>query len=629
MSYGSTKQKKILNGILYLSGEDDMKIKPAGKILLLILSIGVAFGLWRGWQKFGDAILPSASGGNSVVPGKVDLPNPDANPGSGVVAYTAPGSAAGCSDKPEVRMLVWAWNAQMGLMLANGGPQATSGSQMCNNNVNLKLSRQDDVSKMQADMLAFATDLSQGNAQPKRGAHFVAIMGDGSAAFLKGVNDSLKRLGPEYVAKVVGSCGYSRGEDKLMGPPEWKANPAACRGGVIAGVLRDGDWNIAQKWLADNGLPTNPDEKTYDPDAVNWVSANDYLDAAEKYIAGYTESRPVVRHGKRTGETKQITVNSVVTWTPGDVNVAKKRGGLISIVSTKQYTYQMPCVLIGNNKWMQANRSTVEGMLQSVCAGGDQVKSNPEALKRASAISAAVYQDAGSGADYWERYYHGVTEPDKNGIPVELGGSSVNNLTDNLILFGMAAGTTNVFSKVYTVFGDLVVAQYPLLVPNYPAVNEIVDTSYLQGVLKKNGPITPEVVKATAMKGSTNAGGKVVATVSRKSWNIKFESGRASIKPESMQMLNRLLSDLVVAGGTAVEINGHTDNVGNPDANMKLSESRAFAVKQFLEKKAPVNFPEGRIRIFSHGQTQPLAPNADEAGRAKNRRVEIRLGATE
>ena len=89
-----------------------MKIKPAGKILLLILSIGVAFGLWRGWQKFGDAILPSAQSGSSVVPGKVDLPNPDANPGSGVVAYTAPGNAAGCSDKPEVRMLVWAWNAR-------------------------------------------------------------------------------------------------------------------------------------------------------------------------------------------------------------------------------------------------------------------------------------------------------------------------------------------------------------------------------------------------------------------------------------------------------------------------------------------------------------------------------------
>jgi len=110
----------------------------------------------------------------------------------------------------------------MGLMFAIGGPQATAGSLMCNNGVKPEMGGQDDNGKLADALMAFATELSRGNANPDKGAHFVAIMGDGSASFLKGLNDNLKKLGPEYRAKVVGSIGYSRGEDKFYGPAEWK-----------------------------------------------------------------------------------------------------------------------------------------------------------------------------------------------------------------------------------------------------------------------------------------------------------------------------------------------------------------------------------------------------------------------
>src|SRR5438445_266457 len=78
---------------------------------------------------------------------------------SSIPAAPMPGSAPVCTNLTEVRFLVWAWNAQMGAMFANGGPQATRGSFACNNQVNLMLKRQDDTGKMQEELIAFATEL--------------------------------------------------------------------------------------------------------------------------------------------------------------------------------------------------------------------------------------------------------------------------------------------------------------------------------------------------------------------------------------------------------------------------------------------------------------------------------------
>jgi ABC-type nitrate/sulfonate/bicarbonate transport system substrate-binding protein len=344
---------------------------------------------------------------------------------------------------------------------------------MCKHGVNLKLIREDNTDQMQALMATFAEGLKKGEAQPAKGAHFVAIMGDGSAVFLKGLNDRLRKLGPEYTAAVVGSAGYSRGEDKFMGPAAWKKDPNKARGGLVAGVLRDGDWNIALKWLGDNKIHNNPDETTYDPNALNWVNASDYIDAAQKYVSGFcTELKNV-----KTGQKEKHCVDGVVTWTPGDVTVAEKKGGLVSIVSTKENRMQMPNVIIGNKKWMAANRDTVKGMLAATFEGADAIKKEPTALKKAAEMSAAVYGEK-DGA-YWQKYFTPVTEKDKQGQAVELGGSTVNGLADNVQLFGIG-GKTDYFAATYTTFADIVKSQYPQLLPAYDPVTDVVDLSYLK-----------------------------------------------------------------------------------------------------------------------------------------------------
>jgi hypothetical protein len=81
----------------------------------------------------------------------------------------------------------------------------------------------------------------------------------------------LKKLGPDYQAVIIGAVGRSNGEDALLGPAEWKSNPQSMKGKTVVGVIRDGDWNIALNYMGSNGLKNNPDLKTYDPDAVNWI----------------------------------------------------------------------------------------------------------------------------------------------------------------------------------------------------------------------------------------------------------------------------------------------------------------------------------------------------------------------
>lgn len=544
-----------------------------------------------------------------------NVPPVAALPGEGTSSLPAVAEQPpGCPKDPEVRFFHWAWNAQMGMMYATGGKQAVAGSLMCQKGVNLKLIREDNTDNMQAALVAFAEGLKKGEANPTAGAHFVAIMGDGSATFLKGLNDKLSKIGPDYVAVVVGSAGYSRGEDKFMGPPAWKQNPQAARGGLVSGYLRDGDWNIALKWLGDNKIPNNPDESKYDPDALNWVNANDYIDAAQKYVSGFCTDLKNVK----TGATEKKCVNGVVTWTPGDVTVAEQKGGLVSIVSTKEYRSQMPNVIIGNKKWMADNKKLVTGMLSAIFEAGDKLKASDDALKQAAAVSALVYKEKDAG--YWYKYFKIVTQKDKQGIEVELGGSSVNNLADNLELFGLASGSMNAFGATYTVFGNVVKSQYPDLLPSFYPVDQILDTTYLKELSAQGGTTT---VADTA---KFEPGSTVKTVVSRKSWDIQFMMGSAGFTKETTATLEQLLNDLVVASGTLIEIHGHTDNVGTVESNLRLSEDRAFAVKKWLEAKAPSSFPEGRVKVIPHGQSEPVESNNTPDGRAKNRRVVIVLG---
>jgi OmpA-OmpF porin, OOP family len=101
---------------------------------------------------------------------------------------------------------------------------------------------------------------------------------------------------------------------------------------------------------------------------------------------------------------------------------------------------------------------------------------------------------------------------------------------------------------------------------------------------------------------------------------INFETASAAIQPDSMSQLELVAQMLKGSPQLKLEVGGHTDNVGTPESNLKLSDARAKSVTAALVK---LGCEAVRLTAKGYGQANPIADNRTEEGRAKNRRVEL------
>ena len=103
---------------------------------------------------------------------------------------------------------------------------------------------------------------------------------------------------------------------------------------------------------------------------------------------------------------------------------------------------------------------------------------------------------------------------------------------------------------------------------------------------------------------------------------VTFDFGKSNLKPQFYPALDNVASTLAQYNQTIVEVSGHTDSVGSDAANQTLSVQRANSVGNYLIGKGLVR---ERFEIVGFGETQPVANNDTDSGRALNRRVEIRV----
>ena len=146
-------------------------------------------------------------------------------------------------------------------------------------------------------------------------------------------------------------------------------------------------------------------------------------------------------------------------------------------------------------------------------------------------------------------------------------------------------------------------------------VNSAEDGSYYTVTIVEEQLMNQDVVAdAKSLAGNINTDGKVAV------YGIYFDTGKADLKPESDATLAEIIKLLNNDSSLKLYVVGHTDNVGQFDYNIKLSQQHAASVVQALVGKGSNS---SRLTPFGAGPVAPVTSNSTEEGRAKNRRVEL------
>ncbi|WP_103867305.1 OmpA family protein [Aquimarina sp. I32.4] len=526
-------------------------------------------------------------------------------------------------NKPLVKIAAYAWNAQSGIIVSNGGPKTTKGSLMEKNGVNLEIIRQDWLSELRNMQMKFIEEFDKGEEFPDadKSAFAIMMMGDGAPFYISTMQQALDdKFGKDkYHVQVVGAVGLSYGEDKLIGPPSWKVDPKSMKGALISAVLGDGDWVTALNYAFANGLKVNPDVTTYDPEAVNFYPSqdDDYIKSAEELIksqkAGWTVPLKEVRNGKLTGKTINKKIDGCATWTPGDKMVFDELSGFTDIISTREFNNQMATTIIAVKEWSVKHPDIVSNILKSALTASNQMKQYDGWRVRASEAVAKTYDL--KTPKYWYDMFKGQ-KGNKNGIDYNMGGSRVFNYADVMQYYGITDGTNRykaVYNQVSSYLSELNPFGFNESVKRIVPYDEAVNLYFVKNI--------NDIDAGSAYKADyTKEADEVLASGE---WNINFDTGSANISGSSASTLETIYNLLIQAEDTKLRLEGHTDNTGSTESNYDLSQRRAQSVVNFLRSKG---IPQSRFQsVIGKGEDQPVASNTTGGGRAKNRRVVITL----
>lgn len=208
---------------------------------------------------------------------------------------------------------------------------------------------------------------------------------------------------------------------------------------------------------------------------------------------------------------------------------------------------------------------------------------------------------------YWKIEYM-LKEGAKKGGPLEIGRNYANTFTQR--------GGQKVLDDLDSGGGRLT-AHMPAAGKNIWLEVAVTDAGQLYTLTIVEEAALVQQVEFTAMELAKQLNEKGSVALH----GILFDTGKATIKPESKAALAPIGELLKNDAALKLEIQGHTDNVGAAAANLKLSQDRAAAVKAYVVSTFAV--AQDRLTTAGFGDTKPVGDNKTDAGRTQNRRVEL------
>jgi NitT/TauT family transport system substrate-binding protein len=299
---------------------------------------------------------------------------------------------------------------------------------------------------------------------------------------------------------------------------------------------------------------------------------------------------------------KSQAVDAAVVWSPDDVLCVQSVPGSRILESTKSATNIISDVFIVKKQWAETNRTKLQQLYEGWMKGAAEINTSDTNRKKAAKILADAF-NLPEGEQY----------------------QSISNVRlcthgDNMNFFGLNPTYKGITAEqLYGRMGNTYKALgYVDKVVNYRIV------SSPDAIRNTNLTSAEHVAEGQKVFTAATAADATKEAIATKRVSINFRSGEHQLDDNIKYIIDKEMVEIAKAfAGSRIRIEGNTDNVGNAAANKSLSEKRARAVVDYMS--ATHNMSRNRFIIVGNGSASPIAENASEEGRAKNRRTDFEL----